>query len=141
MEDFPSFAPSGNLRPVPELEAAPPECARVECFHDEGAPHLEVFSVPSQHEMDAILNMEIALFINGAAHVETTKRVQIIPQCKPSLLIVDRRCLFAFDQLRMETLHTDGGERTISMPLRAQQTVGKKCPCCGKTVTESASQQ
>ena len=144
--------PSGNLRPEPEPEDASPEEPEDDASEvgplpfarpgvrgciAQGAPHKYEMTVPPMHEMNAIINIEIPLFFHGMLHRTATKTVQVIPQAMESFWVVDRSCLFAFDEVSAKK--TDGGWFTL--PLRAQQTVGKKCPCCGKTVTESASQQ
>ena len=94
----------------------------------EDNPHLCVLSVPAKQEITEIVNLEIALSDN----MEGTKTVTVIPQKSPSLLIVDRRCLFAFDQMRIGN---------TSLPLLSPQTPGKQCPCCGKIAEKNSSKQ
>ena len=116
---------------VSAMQAAQSACAmvaKIKVLEIQDMPHLCVLSVPAKQEITEIVNLEIALSDNTE-----TKTVLVIQQQSPILLIVDRRCLFAFDEMRI-------GNATLALQVISPQTVGKKCPCCGKIVKQMEEQ-
>ena len=96
-------------------------------------PHLCAFQVPTQEEVggNVIVNIQVGL----SDHMGT-KTVQVLPQVTPSVLLVNRTCLFKDDEMRITSYD---GSIEMPIPVRTQQPVGKKCPCCGQVARQLAN--
>ena len=109
--------------------------SKLKVLDTKDSPHLCAFQVPTQEEVggNVIVNIQVGLSDHMGA-----KTVQVMPQLTPTVLLVNRTCLFKDDEMRITSYD---GSIELPIPVRTQQPVGTKCPCCEQVARQLAKVQ
>ena len=136
-----AFPSACHLAAVADLTASAMQAAHIarkvlsklQVLDTQDRVHLCAFRVPTQEEVggNVIVNIKVGL----SDHMGT-KTVQVMPQVTPTVLLVNRTCLFKDDEMRITSYD---GSIEMPIPVRTQQPVGKKCPCCGQVARQLAN--